>query len=99
MNDCTKKLKRSEILNFANKRPDHTPILTQYPHPLPALLLAPFLARSSVLVPRSLLNSKPHETLATQATRIHFRPPLSEDPSSIVSWSPSKWLQSHLMYW
>ena len=37
------------------------------PHPLPALLLAPFLARSSVLVPRSLLNSKPHETLATQA--------------------------------
>ena len=98
MNDYTKKLKTSEILNFANKRPDHTPILTQYPHPLPALLLAPFFAWSLTLVPCSLLLNRT-ETLATQATRIHFRPPLSEDPSSIVFWSPSKWLQSHLMYW
>ena len=98
MNDCTKKLKISEILNFANKRPDHTPILTQYPHPLRTRLLAPFFAWSLTLVPRSLLLNRT-ETLATQATRIHFRPPLREDPSSIVFWSPSKWLQSHLMYW
>ena len=94
MNDCTKKLKISEILNFANKRPDHTPILTQYPHPLRTRLLAPFFAWSLTLVPRSLLLNRT-ETLATQATRIHLRPPLREDPSS----SPSKWLQSHLMYW
>ena len=38
-----------------------------FPHPLPALLLAPFFARSSTLVPRSLLLNRT-ETLATQAT-------------------------------
>ena len=38
------------------------------PHPLPALLLAPFFSRSLTLVPRSFrLNRK--ETLATQAIR------------------------------
>ena len=37
------------------------------PHPLPALLLAPFFARSLTLVPRSLLLNRT-ETLATQAT-------------------------------
>ena len=36
------------------------------PHPLPALLLAPFFARSLTLVPRSLLLNRT-ETLATQA--------------------------------
>ena len=39
------------------------------PHPPPALLLAPFFARSLALVPRSLL-LKRTETLATQAR--HF---------------------------
>ena len=37
------------------------------PHPLPALLLAPFFVRSLTLVPRSLLLNRT-ETLATQAT-------------------------------
>ena len=37
------------------------------PHPLPALLLAPFFAQSLTLVPRSLLLNQT-ETLATQAT-------------------------------
>ena len=37
------------------------------PHPLPALLLAPFFTRSLTLVPRSLLLNRT-ETLATQAT-------------------------------
>ena len=41
-----------------------------FPHPLPALLLAPFVARSLTLVPRSLL-LKRTETLATQA-RVTF---------------------------
>ena len=36
------------------------------PHPLPALFLAPFFARSLTLVPRSLLLNR-METLATQA--------------------------------
>ena len=36
------------------------------PHPLPALLLAPFFARSLTLVPHSLLLNRT-ETLATQA--------------------------------
>ena len=36
------------------------------PHPLPALLLAPFFARSLTLVPRSLLLNRT-ETPATQA--------------------------------
>ena len=36
------------------------------PHPLPALLLAPFFAGSLILVPRSLLLNRT-ETLATQA--------------------------------
>ena len=36
------------------------------PHPLPALLLTPFFARSLILVPRSLLLIRT-ETLATQA--------------------------------
>ena len=36
-------------------------------HPLPALLLTPFFARSLTLVPRSLLLNRA-ETLATQAT-------------------------------
>ena len=35
-------------------------------HPLPALLLAPFFARSLTLVPHSLLRNRT-ETLATQA--------------------------------
>ena len=38
------------------------------PHPLPALLLAPFFARSLTLVPRSLLLNRT-ETLATQAKK------------------------------
>ena len=38
------------------------------PHPLSALLLAPFFARSLTLVPRSLLLNRT-ETLATLATR------------------------------
>ena len=38
------------------------------PHPLPALLLAPFFARSLTLFPRSLLLNRT-ETLATQATK------------------------------
>ena len=37
------------------------------PHPLPALLLAPFFPRSLTLVPRSLLLNRT-ETLAKQAT-------------------------------
>ena len=37
-----------------------------FPHPLPALLLAPFFAQSLTLVPRSLLLNR-METLATQA--------------------------------
>ena len=37
------------------------------PHPLPALLLAPFFARSLTLVPSSLFLHRT-ETLATQAT-------------------------------
>ena len=37
------------------------------PHPLPAVLLAPFFARSLTLVPRSLLLNST-ETLATQAS-------------------------------
>ena len=37
------------------------------PHPLPALLLAPFFARSLTLVPRSFLLNRT-ETLATQAS-------------------------------
>ena len=37
-----------------------------FPHPLPALLLAPFFAQSLTLVPRSLLLNRT-ETLATQA--------------------------------
>ena len=41
------------------------------PHPLPALLLTPFFARSLTLVPRSLLLNRT-ETLATQA---NVRPP------------------------
>ena len=40
---------------------------TFLPHPLPALLLAPFFARSLVLVPCSLLLNRT-ETLATQAS-------------------------------
>ena len=39
------------------------------PHPLPALLLVPFFARSLTLVPRSLLLNRA-ETLATQATSL-----------------------------
>ena len=42
------------------------------PHLLPALLLAPFFARSLTLVPRSLLIHRT-ETLATQATQTSFR--------------------------
>ena len=46
--------------------------LQEFPYlsspPLPALLLAPFLARSLTLVPRSLLENRT-ETLATQAVR------------------------------
>ena len=38
------------------------------PHPLPALLLTPFFARSLTPVPRSLLLNRT-ETLATQASR------------------------------
>ena len=37
------------------------------PHPLPALLLAPFFARSLTLVPRSFLLNRT-ETFATQAS-------------------------------
>ena len=36
------------------------------PHPLPALLLAPFVARSLALVPRSFLLNRT-DTVATQA--------------------------------
>ena len=43
------------------------------PHPLPALLLAPFFAQSLTLVPLSLLLN-PTETLATQA---NLREPIS----------------------
>ena len=38
------------------------------PHPLPALLLAPFFSGSLILVPRSFLLNRT-ETLATQATK------------------------------
>ena len=41
--------------------------LSFLPHPLPALSLTPFFARSLTLVPRSLLLNRT-ETLATQAT-------------------------------
>ena len=37
------------------------------PHPFPALLLSPFIARSLTLVPRSFLLNRT-ETLATQAS-------------------------------
>ena len=37
------------------------------PHPLPALLLAPFFVRSLTLVPRSLLLNDRTERLATQS--------------------------------
>ena len=40
--------------------------------PLPALLLAPFFARSLTLVPRSLLQNHT-ETLATQAILLHIQ--------------------------
>ena len=40
--------------------------------PLPALLLAPFFARSLTLVPRSLLLNRA-ETLATQQSLFFFR--------------------------
>ena len=39
-------------------------------HPLPALLLTPFFARSLTLVPRSLLQNRT-ETLATQANETY----------------------------
>ena len=39
------------------------------PHPLPALLLAPFFAQSLTLVPHSLLLNRT-ETLATQASKV-----------------------------
>ena len=43
------------------------------PHPLPAVLLAPFFPRSFTLLPRSLLENRT-ETLATQAKRcVTFR--------------------------
>ena len=42
------------------------------PHPLPALSLAPFFARSLILVPRSLLIGRT-ETLATQVNIIEGR--------------------------
>ena len=45
-----------------------------FPHPLPALLLAPFFARSLTLVPRSLLLNCT-ETLATQAKAIATKIP------------------------
>ena len=48
--------------------------------PLPALLLAPFFARSLTLVPRSLLLNRT-ETLATQATKFPARLPRSREPS------------------
>ena len=38
------------------------------PHPVPALLLAPFFARSLTSVPRSV-SGNPTETLAMQATQ------------------------------
>ena len=43
------------------------------PHPLPALLHAPFFARSLILAPRSLLLNRT-ETLATQARNIPKNP-------------------------
>ena len=53
------------------------------PHPLPALLLAPFFARSLTLVPRSLLLNR-REALATQATKFpaRLRGSRSEKPRS-----------------
>ena len=42
------------------------------PHPVPALLLAPFFARPLTLVPRSLLLNRT-ETLATQAKSVQAR--------------------------
>ena len=41
------------------------------PHPLPALSLTPFFARSLTLVPHSLLLNRT-ETLATQATVVLY---------------------------
>ena len=52
------------------------------PHPLPALLVAPFFARSLTLVPRSLLLNRT-ETLATQAS---FPVPLPISPVSELPW-------------
>ena len=43
------------------------------PHPLPALLLAPFFVRSLTLVPRSFLLNRT-ETLATQANLFRESP-------------------------
>ena len=51
---------------------DRTTGKTYFLYPLPALLLAPFLARSLTLVPRSLLLNRT-ETLATQATKCFLR--------------------------
>ena len=56
------------------------------PHPLPALLLAPFFARSLTIVPHSLLLNRT-ETLATQARSFMKGVPF---PSKIVC----TWLNS-----
>ena len=55
------------------------------PHPLPALLLAPFFARSLTLVPRSLFLHRT-ETLATQANSSSLirHPPISKDRYALV---------------
>ena len=60
----SKERPRNGILGYVRARNETFPSF--FPHPLPALLLAPFFARSLTLVPRSLpLNGK--EMLATQA--------------------------------
>ena len=75
-----KKKTRNGIFGFDCARNETRAFL---PHPLPALLLAPFFARSLTLVPRSLLLIRT-EALATQATKFpaRLRGSRSEKPRS-----------------
>ena len=59
--------------------------LSFLPHPLPALLLAPFFARSLTLVPPSLLLNRT-ETLATQAKEKESEIFLKKESNRMQRW-------------
>ena len=64
---------RSQVGGFQNQGVCLQAFPSFLPHPLPAVLLAPFFPRSFTLLPRSLLENRT-ETLATQAKRcVTFR--------------------------